>query len=95
NLGDGTDVNEEGQFKGSGHSKKDIAIIAGGAGSGMLFGGLIGGGPGVAIGGAIGAGAGTTRWLIERRSANLPAGTELFLELNRPVTIGAEPVAGQ
>src|SRR5262249_2333597 len=55
----GTDVNEEGQFKGSGHDGNDLKEVAAGTGGGMIAGGLIGGGPGVAIGGAVGATAST------------------------------------
>jgi hypothetical protein len=83
----GTDVNEEGQFKGSGHDRRDQIEVAGGTGAGMLIGGLIGGGPGVLIGGAVGAGATTTHWLVQRRSAVLPSGTDLMLELSRPMTM--------
>jgi len=83
----GTDVNEEGQFKGTGHERRDQIEVAGGAGAGMLLGGLIGGGPGVLIGGAVGAGATTTHWLVQRRSAVLPSGTGLVLELSRPMTM--------
>jgi hypothetical protein len=83
----GTDVNEEGQFKGAGHDRKDQIEVGGGTGAGMLLGGLIGGGPGLLIGGAIGAGATTTHWLVQRRSAVLPSGTQLLLELSRPMTM--------
>lgn len=83
----GTDVNEEGQFKGAGHDRRDQIEVGGGAGAGMLVGGLIGGGPGVLVGGAIGAGAATTHWLVQRRSAVLPSGTQLVLELSRPMTM--------
>jgi hypothetical protein len=83
----GTDVNEEGQFKGTGHDKRDQIEVAGGAGAGMLIGGLAGGAPGLLIGGAIGAGATTTHWLVQRRSAVLPSGTALLLELSRPMTM--------
>jgi hypothetical protein len=83
----GTDVNEEGQFKGSGHDRRDQIEVAGGTGTGMLIGGLIGGGPGLLIGGAVGAGATTTHWLVQRRSAVLPSGTDLMLELSRPMTM--------
>ena|ERR1700757_3161292 len=83
----GTDVTEEGQFKGSGHDRKDQIEVAGGTGAGMLMGGLIGGGPGLLIGGAVGAGATTTHWLTKRNSAVLPSGTELMLELSRPMTM--------
>lgn len=83
----GTDVNEEGLFKGTGHDRRDQIEVAGGTGAGMLLGGLIGGGPGFLIGGAVGAGATTTHWLVQRRSAVLPSGTQLMLELSRPMTV--------
>jgi len=85
NAGDGTDVNEEGHFKGSGHDRRDQLETGGGAAGGMLIGGLIGGGPGVLIGGAVGATSTTVHWLSKHRSAILRSGTELTLELNRPL----------
>jgi hypothetical protein len=85
----GTDVNTEGQFKGSGHDRRDQLEIGGGTAGGMLVGGLIGGGPGILIGGAVGATSTTVHWLAKHRSATLPAGTQLTLELNRPLTVGA------
>ncbi len=92
----GTDVNEEGQFKGTGHDRNDQIEVAGGTGAGMLIGGLIGGGPGVLVGGAVGAGATTTHWLVQRRSAVLPSGTGLVLELSRPMTMSTTAAgAGQ
>ena len=90
----GTDVNEEGQFKGQSHDRRDTLEAGGGAAGGMLIGGLIGGGPGILIGGAIGAGSATAHWLATHRSATLPAGTELTLELNRPLTMAAAPPSG-
>src|SRR5271169_3677080 len=84
----GTDVSGEGQFKGTGHDRRDTLEIGGGTAGGMLVGGLIGGGPGVLIGGAVGASATTVHWLAKHRSATLPAGTELTLELNRPMAMG-------
>jgi hypothetical protein len=89
NLGRGTDVNTEGQFKGDGHDGKDLTEIGFGTGGGMLVGGLIGGGKGLLIGGTIGATATVAHWLGKRRSAALPSGTELLLELNRPLELGA------
>ena len=85
----GADVNQEGQFKGLGHDRRDQLEVGGGTAGGMLIGGLIGGGPGVLIGGAVGATSTTVHWLAKHRSATLPAGTELTLELNRPMTMGA------
>jgi hypothetical protein len=81
----GTDVNEEGQFKGQSHDRRDTLEAGGGTAGGMLIGGLIGGGPGILIGGAVGAGSATAHWLAKHRSAILPAGTQLTLELNRPM----------
>lgn len=90
----GTDVNEEGQFKGQSHDRRDTLEAGGGTAGGMLIGGLIGGGPGILIGGAIGAGSATAHWLATHRSAVLPAGTQLTLEVNRPMTMGATSSGG-
>lgn len=83
----GTDVNNEGQFKGSGHDRRDTIEQGAGTAGGMLVGGLVGGPVGMLVGGAIGAGGTTTHWLVRRRSAVLPAGTQLTLELNRPMNM--------
>lgn len=82
----GTDVNSEGEFKGPGHDRRDKIQAGGGTAGGMLIGGLVGGPVGIVVGGAIGAGSAGTYWLVEHHSAILPAGTELTLELNRPLT---------
>jgi hypothetical protein len=92
----GTDVNNEGEFKGSGHGRRDQLEVGGGAAGGMLIGGLAGGPVWVVGGGAIGAGAAGAHWLSRHRSAVLPAGTQLTLELNRPLTLApAVASAGQ
>jgi hypothetical protein len=85
----GTDVNNEGQFKGKGHDGKDVTEVGMGTGGGMLIGGLAGGGKGLLIGGAIGATATIAHWLGKHRSTMLPAGTELAMELNRPMVMSA------
>jgi hypothetical protein len=87
NARHGTDVNTEGQFKGAGHDGTDLTQIGIGTGGGMLLGGLIGGAKGLVIGGAIGATVTVSHWLGKHRSATLPAGTELVMELNRPMTM--------
>jgi hypothetical protein len=87
NAGRGTDVNPEGQFKGDGHDGKDLAEIGIGTGGGMLIGGLADGGKGLLIGGAIGATVTVAHWLGKHRSAMLPAGTEMVMELSRPMTM--------
>jgi len=85
----GTDVNEEGEFKGEGHDRKDLMEIGAGTAGGMTVGGLAGGGKGVLVGGAVGATATVVHWLSKHRSAILPAGTELTMELNRPMSMSA------
>ena len=87
NARHGSDVNTEGQFKGDGHDGKDLTEIGMGTGGGMLIGGLAGGGKGLLIGGAVGATATVAHWLGKHRSAMLPAGTELVMELNRPMSM--------
>jgi hypothetical protein len=84
----GTDVNDEGMFKGSGHGRNDQIEVGAGTAGGMVIGGLVGGAPGVLVGGVIGAGATTTHWLVQRRSAVLPSGTQLMMELSRPLNMG-------
>jgi hypothetical protein len=87
NAGRDTDVNHEGEFKGSGHDRRDQLEAGGGTAGGMLIGGLIGGPPGILIGGAVGAGSTGVHWLSKHRSAILRSGTELTLELNRPLAM--------
>jgi hypothetical protein len=87
-------VSTEGQFKGSGHDRRDQLEAGGGAAGGMLIGGLVGGGPGILIGGAVGAGSATVHWLSKHRSATLPAGTELTLEVNRPMVMSTPAASG-
>ncbi len=89
-LRNGTDVNTEGQFKGAGHNGKDLTEIGFGTGGGMLIGGLAGGGKGLLIGGGVGATATIAHWLGKRRSAFLPPGTELVMELSRPLAFTAQ-----
>jgi hypothetical protein len=90
----GTDVNTEGQFKGDGVDGKNLTEIGMGTGGGMLVGGLAGGGKGLLIGGAVGATLTVAHWLGKKRSAVLPSGTELMMELSRPLEMTAE-AAGQ
>ncbi|HTW58614.1 MAG TPA: hypothetical protein VMD99_10805 [Terriglobales bacterium] len=90
----GTDVNSEGQFKGSGHERRDQLEVGGGTAGGMLIGGLVGGPVGVLVGGAVGAGSTTGYWLVKHHSAILPAGTQLTLELNRPLAMTTQVANG-
>ena len=88
-LRDGSDVNEEGQFKGAGHDRHDTRETAVGGGAGLALGALMGGAKGGLIGAGIGAGATMAHWLYKRRSATLSAGTILIFEVSRPTMVGA------
>ena len=88
-LRNGSDVNLEGQFKGAGHDGGDLREVGIGTGGGMVVGGLVGGAKGVLVGGAIGATATVAHWLGKHRSAVLPAGTELVMEISHPMTLSA------
>ena len=88
NLRDGSDVNEEGQFKGSGHNRRDTRETIVGGGAGLAMGALIGGAEGGLIGAGVGAGATMAHWLYKRRSATLAAGTILIFEVSRPTLVG-------
>ena len=94
NLHNGSGVNDEGQFKGKGYDGKDLIEVGAGTGGGMLIGGLAGGGKGVLIGGAIGASATVAHWMSKKKYASLPAGTELTMELSRPMEM-KQASAGQ
>jgi hypothetical protein len=87
-LRDGSDVNEEGQFKGSGHDRHDTRETAVGGAAGLVVGALAGGAEGGLIGAGVGAGATMVHWLYKRRSATLSAGTVLIFEISRPTVVG-------
>ena len=92
-LRDGSDVNEEGQFKGSGHDRHDTRETAVGGGAGLAMGALMGGAEGGLIGAGVGAAATTAHWLYKRRSATLSAGTVLIFEVSRPTYVGGSTAA--
>ena len=84
-----TDVNDEGQIKGRGHDGKDWREMGIGAGAGAGVGALVDGKHGALIGATVGATASVVHWLVKRRSADLPAGTEIIMELSRPMALTA------
>jgi hypothetical protein len=70
------------------HKKRNLGLLGGGAGGGLLIGALAGGGKGALIGGPIGLGAGTTVALLTgKKDIRLRAETPLKFELAEPVTI--------
>ena len=71
-----------------GKGKRSAAIIGGGAGLGMLVGGLASGGTGLAVGGLIGGGAGTAvAGLTGNRDIDIPAETILKFRLADDLTV--------
>lgn len=87
-----TDVSDEGEIKGRGFDNGDLRILGAGAGGGALLGAVAGGGGGALIGAAAGTAAGTVRWLARRRSVALPKGTEVVMELSRPLTLNSSGI---
>ena len=85
----GTHVNDEGEIKGSGHDKRDLLVAGVGTGAGIGVGAAAGGAKGALIGAVIGGGASAVHWLWRKHSAELPAGTVLTMELNRPMQLNA------
>jgi hypothetical protein len=80
-----TRVNDEGEIKGRGHDKRDLLVAGVGVGAGAGVGGAIGGGKGALIGAVIGGAAAAGHWLWHKHSAELRAGTEITMELSRPM----------
>lgn len=83
----GTSVNDEGEIKGRGHDKRDLLVAGAGVGAGVGIGAAAGGGKGALIGAVIGGAAAATHWLWRKHSAELPAGTEITMELSRPMQL--------
>lgn len=80
-------VTDEGRIKGRGHTAKDTREVLIGTGAGAGVGALLGGGQGVIIGAGVGATATITHWLTKRHSAFLSPGTEIVMELSRPMML--------
>jgi hypothetical protein len=81
------DVNEEGAIKGQGRDRRDWIEMGAASAAGAGIGAAIGGGKGALIGTGIGASASVVRWLTRTKSTALPVGTELIMELSRPLQL--------
>ena len=88
-------VDEEGRIKGNGHDMTDWRDTGIGVGAGLTIGALEKGPKGALIGATIGGGAAFVRWMSRRHSETIPAGTELFMELSRPMTMSMSGAAGK
>lgn len=84
-----TEVNDEGKIKGKGRDGRDWKETGIGAGAGAGVGALIGGGQGALIGAGVGATASVVHWLTKRKTATLPEGTEIIMELSRPMSLSS------
>ena len=98
-AGDDTKVDsEEGTVKASGSEGMDTRGVITSGGTSAVIGGVMGGGTGAIIGaGAVGAIALLSQLFKRGRDAELPPGTEITLELNRPLsftTFQGLPTAG-
>jgi hypothetical protein len=82
-------VNDEGEIKGEGRDRRDWVEMGAASVAGAGIGAAIGGGKGALIGTGVGATVSVVRWLTKSRSAELPAGTELVMELSRPLQLTA------
>ena len=82
-------VTDEGEIKGKTRDRADWIETGAGAAVGTGIGAALGGLHGALIGGSIGAGATFVHWLTKTRSASLPAGTELIMELDHPMSLTA------
>lgn len=89
-------VDEEGRIKGNGLSQGDKVEIAAGTGAGAVVGAIVGGGEGFLIGSVVGGGTTIMHWLTKHHTAAVPAGTELIMEISRPMNVsGTMLTAGE
>lgn len=91
--GMGASVNHEGEIHGSGMDGRDKIEMAAGTGAGLGVGAAVAGGKGALVGGVVGATATAVHWLSKTKSTELPAGTEITIELGRPLMLSMS-VAG-
>ena len=89
NKASNTTVNDEGKIHGAGRSGHDNIELLGGAGGGTVIGALAGGAKGGLIGGMVGVSVAAAHWMTKRHTATLPAGSEITLELSRPMSLTA------
>ena len=89
-------VDDEGRIKAKGFSAGDKIEMITGSGAGAVIGTIAGGGKGFLIGTMIGGGAAAVHWMSKKHPVEVPAGTELIMEINRPITVAtASLTAGE
>ena len=83
-----TKVNDEGTITGQGMDKRDKIEVASGAGGGAVLGGLMAQSfKGTMVGAAVGGTVAIVYWLSKHKSATLQPGTEIVMELSRPMSL--------
>jgi hypothetical protein len=85
-------VDDEGRIKSKGVTSGDKVEMIAGTGTGAIIGTIAAGGKGLLIGSMIGGGATVVHWLTKRHPVDVPAGTELILEINHPMTVSDTPL---
>jgi hypothetical protein len=85
-------VDDEGRIKAKGINSGDKVEMVAGTGTGAIIGTIAGGGKGLLIGSMIGGGATVVHWLTKRHPVDVPSGTELIMEINRPMTVSSSPM---
>jgi hypothetical protein len=89
-VGSKTSVDDEGRIRGEGMNGRDKMEVAGGTTLGAGMGALIGrSGTGTLVGAAVGGGAAVIYWLSKYKTASLAPGTEIIMELSRPMSMSA------
>lgn len=78
-------VNDEGRIKGPSVSRRDKVEFVAATSAGTVAGSVVSLGTGTWVGAAAGATFATGHWLIKRHSLELPAGTELVMEISNAV----------
>jgi hypothetical protein len=80
-------VDDEGRIKARGFNGGDKAEMIAGTGAGAIAGTIIAGGKGTLFGSMIVGGATVVHWLTQRHPVDIPAGTELIMEISHPMTV--------
>jgi hypothetical protein len=84
-------IDEESRVNGKSSTTRNILFIGGGAGVGAAIGAIAGGGKGAGIGALTGGGIGVLGALLSRGAeADVPAGSEVAMQLVRAVSVNAD-----
>ncbi len=85
-------VDDEGRIRAKGLNGGDKTEMIAGTGAGAIAGTVIAGGKGMLVGSVIVGGATVVHWLIKRHPVDIPAGTELIMEISHPMTVSSAPM---